>query len=192
MSCLRPDLMDLYLEGELDKDGRRNFEAHLDSCPPCREALENRRLFERAISSLPPLEVPPGFAAAVMARLPAERRHAFGRLAALLTGSSVLLAALLGYHAITGEGLVEILVSAGRSVAGLAGLVISLAAKVFGMLSVLLDVAADLGQVLWKGLAVLAAVLRPEILSIAALLGFSLFVLVFLGLRKITSLGERP
>jgi hypothetical protein len=191
MSCLRPDRMDLYLEGELDPAERRELEAHLRLCPGCREALEDRRAWERAFSSLPPIEVPPGFAAAVMARVPAERRHAFGWLAVSLSMAAVLFAALLGYHLVTGESLAGILLSAGRSLAGLAGLVVTLAAKAFGLVSVLLDVAADFGKVLWKGLGALGSVYRPEVIGIILVLAFGLSFLVAFGVKKIVSLGER-
>jgi hypothetical protein len=191
MSCLRPDRMDLYLEGELEVSERREFEAHLDRCPACREALEDRRAFERALSSLPPIEVPPGFAAAVMARVPAGRRRAFARLVAALSVTAALFTALLGYHLVTGETLAGILLAVGRSIAGLAGGVVTWAAKAFGLLGVLLDVAADFTGVLWRGLSALGSVYRPEVIGVILALAFGLSVLVALGVKKIVSLGER-
>lgn len=191
MSCLRPDRMDFYLEGELEASERREFEAHLDRCPACREALEDRRALERAFSSLPPIEVPPGFAAAVMARVPAGRRRSFGWLAAGLSVTAILFAALLGFRLVTGRTLAAALLAAGRSVAGLAGAVITWAAKAFGLLSVLLDVAADFTKVLWKGLGVLGSVYRPEVIGILVALAFGLSVMVVFGVKKIVSLGER-
>lgn len=191
MSCLRPDRMDLYLEGELDAAERREFEAHLRNCPDCRGALDDRRAFERAFSSLPPIEVPPGFAAAVMARIPAERRHAFGWLAALLSGTGAVLAALLGYHLVTGESLAGILFAAGRAVAGFAGRAVVLVAKALGLLGVLLDAAGDLAKALWKGLGIFSVFLRPEVVGLILVLAFALSVLVVVGVKKIVSLGER-
>ena len=192
MSCLRPDRMDLYLEGELDAAERREFEAHLRLCPDCRKALEDRRAFEGAFSSLPPIEVPPGFAAAVMARIPAERRHAFGWLVALLSGTGAILAALLGYHLVTGESLGGILFAAGRAVVDFAGRAVVLLAKAIGLLGVLLDAAGDLAKALWKGAGIFSAFLRPEVISIILVLAFGLSVLLILGVKKIVSLGERP
>jgi len=191
MNHIGRDRMDLYLEGELEGAGRRELEAHLEGCPACREALEDRRTWERAFSGLPPVEVPQGFAAAVMARIPARRRRAFGGLAASLSITAVLFAALLGYRLVTGESLVGLLLAAGRSIAGPAGLLVTLAAKVFGLAGVLLDVAADFAKVLWKGLGVLGALYRPEVVGLILVLGAGLAVLVAFGVKRIVSLGER-
>ncbi len=191
MSCLRPDRMDLYLEGELEAAERREFEAHLGRCPACREAIEDRRAFERAASSLAAIEVPPGFAAAVMARLPAGRRRALGGLVVSLSIAGALLAGLIGYRLVTGESLAGALIAVGRFLAGLAGAVVTWLAKAIGLVGVLLDVAADFGKVVWNGLGVLGSVYRPEVIGAILVLAFGLSVLVLFGVKKIVSLGER-
>jgi predicted anti-sigma-YlaC factor YlaD len=192
MSCLRPDRMDLFLEGELDGPERCDVEGHLAACPACRRVLEERRVLSLAVAGLPAIEVPSDFARAVMDRLPTERRPAFGWLASAATGTALFLAGLLGYHLLTGESLAGVLVSVGRSVIGFVSLVIPILAKVFKLVRVFIKVVADLGTALLKGLGVLASLLRPEILGLVLALGLVLFFLVFFGVRKIVSLGEKP
>ncbi len=191
MNHIGPDRMDLYLEGELEAAERSALEAHLEGCPACRETLEDRRTWERAFSGLAPVEVPQGFAAAVMARLSARRRRVLGGLAGSLSVTAAIFAALLGYRLVTGESLAGMLVAAGRSVAGPAGLLVTMAAKVFGLASVLLDVAADFASALWKGLGALGTVYRPEVVGLILVLASGLAALVVFGVKKIVSLGER-
>lgn len=190
MSCFRPDRMDLYLDGELVEAERREFEEHLALCPACRRALEDRRTLDQAFSSLPPIEVPPDFAAAILARLPEDRR-AFGWFASIVTGTALLFAGLLGYHILTGESLLGILMSVGRSVIGFIGLAVPLIAKVLELVRVFLKLTGDLGAALIKGLGILSSLLRPEIIGFTLLLGLALSLLLVLGVKKIVSLGEK-
>jgi anti-sigma factor RsiW len=111
-----------YLDGSLSADDRAALEAHLDGCPGCRRALEDRRAIAEAATSLPELEVPDDFVAGVMTRLglpdaekaPAKRARAF-RLAPVLTGASALGAVAVAISLITGNGVFGIFLSLGRS-----------------------------------------------------------------------------
>lgn len=192
MSCLRPDRMDLYLEGELPRPERTEFERHLAACPACRLELEDRRLLGRALTELPPIEVPESFVKTVLARLPRAPRSGISRVLAAVAATAAVLAALLGYHLATGESLIDLLSAAGRAVASFVGLAVPLAAKVFMALRILLELVKTLGTALLHGLGILAPFLKPEVISIAFVLGFALFVAVVLGLKKIVSFGERP
>lgn len=69
MSCLRVDEVYSYLEGELSSGATRMIEDHLDSCPRCREAVEERRILAHAADSLPRLEAPSDFSQRVMAAI---------------------------------------------------------------------------------------------------------------------------
>jgi anti-sigma factor RsiW len=191
MSCLRPDTMDLYLEGALSESERRGFDEHLGVCPACRRALEDRRALNLAFSSLPPIEVPPGFAAAVLARLPEEPRSAFGWLVSVATGTGVFLAGLLGYYLLTGESLAGVLISAGRGVLGFLSLAAPFLVKVFKVLQVFLALAGDFARALVKGLGVVSSLVSPEAIGLALLLGLTLALLLAVGVRKIVTHGER-
>jgi predicted anti-sigma-YlaC factor YlaD len=192
MSCLRPDRMDLYLEDELSGAERAEFERHLAACPACRLEFEDRRLLGLALTELPPIEVPESFVEAVMARLPRAPRRGISRVLAPVTATAAVLAAFLGYHLATGESLIDLLGAAGRAIASFVGLAVPLGAKVFMALRILLELVKTLGTALLRGLGILAPFLRPEVISIAFVLGLALFAVVVLGLKKIVSLGERP
>lgn len=191
MNCLRPDRMDLYLDGELAGPERREIEEHLAVCPACRRALEDRRTLNVAFFSLRPIEVPPGFAAAVLARLPDEPRSAFGWLVSVATGTAVFLAGLLGYYLLTGESLAGVLVSAGRGFLGFVSQAAPFLAKVFKVLQVVFALAGDLVKLLLKGLGVIASLFSPEVIGLALLLGLALACLLAVGVRKFVTQGER-
>ncbi len=61
-----------YLEHLLDEESSRSVQSHLSSCPRCRSEAEALAQSIRSVSSLPPLEPPPGFAHTVMARVREE------------------------------------------------------------------------------------------------------------------------
>jgi anti-sigma factor RsiW len=191
MSCFRPDVMDLYLEDALSESERREFEEHMAVCPGCAETLEDRRVFNQAFSSLPPIEVPPDFAAAVLARLPEEPRSAFGWLVSVATGTGVFLAGLLGYYLLTGESLAGVLISAGRGALGFVSLTAPFLAKVFKALQVVFALAGDLASALVKGLGVVSSIFSPEAIGLALFLGLALALLLAVGVRKIVTQGER-
>ena len=127
-----------------------------------------------------------------MGRLAKAPKRRFGRALAAVAAAGAALTALLGYYLATGQGLVDFLGDLWKVLAGFAGLVVPVAAKVLMVLRALVELVKALGTALLHGLGILAPLLRPEVISIAALLGFGLFVLVFLGFKKIASLGERP
>lgn len=191
MTCLRPDAMDFYLEGALPDSERRGFDEHLGICPACRRALEDRRALNLAFSSLPPVEVPPGFAASVLARLPEEPRAAFGWLVSVAVGTGVFLAGLLGYYLLTGESLAGVLVSAGRDVLGFISLATPFLAKIFKTLQVVFALTGDLAKFLVKGFGVVSSLVSPEIIGLALLLGLALALLLAVGVRKFVTQGER-
>ncbi len=111
MNCLSIERIYAYLEGELSSAENRDFEVHLDACPKCRDAFEERRRMLQAIESLPAFEVPPDFAEAVMDRIsapPAKSRVPFIRwTAAALAGVLALIAVLSGIALVTGQNLFQ-------------------------------------------------------------------------------------
>ncbi len=93
MNC--PDLAQIYacLEKELSPEDRLRLEEHLATCSRCRRLLADRRLYLEASSSLPQLELPPGFTERVMAGLPPLKSPA--RLWLWLAGGAYLLFSLV-------------------------------------------------------------------------------------------------
>lgn len=69
------DKLTEFLDGELSKEERARFEAHLASCPDCRRTVESWRKASRAFFQASPLPTAAErelFVRRVMARLPAE------------------------------------------------------------------------------------------------------------------------
>jgi predicted anti-sigma-YlaC factor YlaD len=188
---IRPEALYLYLEGELGLCDAEHLEEHLETCPACRDALAERRGLHEAFTSLPPFEVPSGFAASVLERLPepAVRRTAW--LAPLVAAASALGIGLIGFHAFTGTGLVDLLVALNRLVSSVAAEVLPLAVKTFKLFGVLMTVISNLLSVGLQGLATFTRVLGPA--GTIAALGLALLVvslLAYLGTRRFLNQGE--
>ncbi len=61
-----------YLERELDEQAQADLAEHLDQCSACRAELASLQRTLETLRSLPELEAPTGFSAAVMARIEAQ------------------------------------------------------------------------------------------------------------------------
>lgn len=194
MTCLRPDVADLYLEAELGPEERRECEAHLEGCPACRRMLEERRLFDQAAASLPAVEIPTDFASRVMARLPETgapaRRRAWLAPAAATAG--FLLAGLLGAYLATGQGLTGVLRVVGRSFLDGLSLIVPLFAKVLKLVPVFARLVWEIGGALLRGLGALSSSFKPEVQGLALAGGFALIALTFFGLKALESIGRKP
>lgn len=191
MSCFSADRIYLYLEGELGPDDRRAFEEHLGSCPICRDALEERRPLHQAFTSLPPLEIPLGFARAVMARIPERTGTALSRAAAFATGALALMAGLLALHFLLGKSLADTLIQAIRSLTGGFGGLLPLLAKVLKSAALVLEILYELASALAGGLRILFSYLGPGTLGLILSLGSLLLLLLLFGAKRLLSLGEK-
>jgi predicted anti-sigma-YlaC factor YlaD len=195
MTCLRPDVIDLCLGGELEAAERRECEAHLDACPACRRMLADRRALDQAVAALPSIEIPPDFAARVMGRLPAAEpgaARAWGWLASAAAGAGLLLAGFLGVYLATGQSLMGVLMSLGRALMAFLSLVVPLLAKVLKIVPVFARLAWEIAGALLRGLGVFSSSLRPEAQGFILAAGFALVVLTIFGLKTIESLGRKP
>ncbi len=188
--CPRADSLYLYLEGELGPYDARKIEEHVECCAACREALEERRLLHQAFTSLPPFEVPKGFARSVMDSLPEPEARGRGWLAPLVAAAAGLAAGLAGFHLFTGTGISEVLVALngffGQAVAQAA----PLAVKTFKLGGVLLKISRDLLTLGLEGLEAFSRVLGPQGIALVAGLTALLAVLAFFGARRFLHQGE--
>ena len=189
-SCPRPEDLYLYLEGELGPYDARKLEEHVECCAACREALAERRLLHEAFTTLPPFEVPAGFAKSVMDSLPEPEAAKAGWLNPLLAGTAALAVGLLGFYLLTGTSLIEVLVAVngflGSGVARIAPLVV----KTIKLGGVLLKVAGDLLALGLEGLGTFTRLLGRE--GTVAVLGLVLLltILAVLGARRFLHQGE--
>jgi predicted anti-sigma-YlaC factor YlaD len=189
--CRSAESFYLYLEGELDPAERHGLEAHLEDCPACREALAERRLLHEAFTSLPPIEVPPDFALSVMDSLPEPAEAKARWLAPLFAGSAALVIGLFGFYLLTGESLSGVLIAVSRSFSSGFGRLLPLFAKLLKVGALLLDVTSDFISMLGKGLAAFLSSLGPDGIGIILGLGLLLSLLLFLGAKRLLSLGEK-
>jgi anti-sigma factor RsiW len=180
----------LYLEDGLNPYEARKIEEHVEACTRCREALEERRILHEAFTTLPPFEVPEGFARSVLAALP-EPEPARGGWKALLAGLSALTLALLGFHFFTGHGLSDLLVSLNRFAGSCAAVCLPAAVKLLKIAGLLLKVGADLAGLAVDGAGAMARSLGPQGLAAAAGLAGLLAALAWFGARRYHSAGER-
>jgi anti-sigma factor RsiW len=191
-SCPRPEDIFLYLEGELGPYKARALEEHLERCEACREAVAERRLLHEAFTTLPPFEVPEGFARAVMDNLPETETVRGGWLAPLLAAAASLVVGLLGFNLLTGTSLSDVLVAVNRMAgAALSGL-LPLAAKSLKVAVLLLDVASDLAATLFTTSGAATRALGPGGLALLAGLGGAVLLLALFGVRRLLSQGEEP
>jgi len=189
--CRSAESFYLFLEGELGPSESRKFEAHLASCPSCREVLAERRLLHEAFTSLPPLEVPPDFALSVMDRIPEAAGDKARWLAPLASGSIALVTCLLGFYLLTGASLSDILVSLSRSSGSAFGRLLPLFAKLLKGGGLLLKMAADLVSILGKSLEAYLNYLGLEAVGLVLGLGLLLSLLFLYGAKKLLTLGEK-
>lgn len=189
--CRNAESFYLYLEGELDPAERHRLEAHLEDCPACREALAERRLLHEAFISLPPFEVPPDFALSVMDRLPEPATVGRRWLSSLIAATASLVVGLFGFYLLTGESLSDVLVAVSRISGSATGRFLPLLAKMFKVGTLLLDVASGFVSMLGKGLAAFFNSLGPDGIGLVLGLGLLLSLLLFLGAKRLLSLGEK-
>jgi hypothetical protein len=187
--CPRPEDLYLYLEGEMGPYDAAKLEEHVECCEACREALAERRLLHEAFVSLPPFEVPDGFARSVMESLPAPETRPLAWLAPLIASAAALSVGLLGFNLFTGLSVFDILVALngffGQAVAQVTPAVVK-AIKVTG---IVLKVAGDILVAALSGLTTVLRLLGPQgLLVIGALV--LLATLAVMGARRFLNQGE--
>jgi predicted anti-sigma-YlaC factor YlaD len=190
-TCPRPIDLALYLEDELGPYEAAKLEEHLEACAECREALAERRLLHEAFTSLPPFEVPEGFARSVMDSLPAPEERRAGWLAPLAAATAALAVGLFGFYLFTGASLSDVLISFNRIIGAATASLLPFLAKTFKVAGLLLDVSADGVSMLFAGIGAFARALGPQGVALILGLAGAVIMLALFGARKLLSAGER-
>lgn len=169
MSCLTggltPERIYAYLDGEMEEAEMRALEAHLASCPACREAVAARRRIAEAAESLPSFEVPDGFAASVMARIgpKAARKPLMRRPWAWAAGAAGLALAGAGWVLLTGRSFSDVVLDASRFLWGNVQGLATLAAKSYSYATLAVKVLGKLADQVLEGFKVLSSFIGPEV-----------------------------
>jgi predicted anti-sigma-YlaC factor YlaD len=188
---LRPDEIDLLLEGAAEPVEAARMEAHLASCAACGAVRGERKAFLEVIDGLPDLEVPPDLAARIVARAFPRRSRLWAGLAALAGGSALFVFGGLAYILATGGNLVGLLLGAGKASWG-ASRDFSLALVKLTKLAVLsLTLLARYAQDLLKTTDRLGSMISPEVYAAGIFITLAAATVCFLGLRRKFAHGER-
>jgi len=180
MRCPTPTLMEDYAEGLLSESEARNLENHFGRCAVCRRAVEDRKRWLDAFRSLPPLELPAGFARRVTEAAfppPRRRRRLLPALATGLASLSLIAMILIA----TGVcSLPSLMTGSGRLLWRGLQVSASLGAKVVTLLAALFKILAQILRLAWEGIETLTAAVPPHVhvlalVSLAVLTGFFLF-----------------
>jgi hypothetical protein len=193
MPCLTLDRLYDYLDGALPAGEKAEVDRHLADCPGCRSALEARRLLAEAAGNLPPFAVPDGFAAGIMARIPAAPMKKARRGPAWAVGGAAFTLAGFSLAVIlSGQGVLSFLRKAGGAFGSYLEGALSLAAKGLKILTLAGKIIVTLsGQVL-DTLRSIAEMIGPEGRAVVA--GGALVIVITGGmfLRRRQTLSERP
>ncbi len=192
MSHLRPDEIDLFLEGTAEPDEAARAEGHLAACAACDAVRRDRKAFLEAIGGLPDLEVPPDLAARILARAFPPKRRMSGAFVALAGAPAFLLIAGLAYALATGRNVVGLLIGAGKASWGAAADFSLALVKVTKLAILTLSLLARLTGDLMEGMARLSSMIRPEIYAAGLFIVLIAAAACFLGLRRMLAHGERP
>jgi predicted anti-sigma-YlaC factor YlaD len=192
MSCLSLEQAYLYLEGELEPAESRLVERHLDLCPGCRRAVEERKILHEAALTLPSVEVPPDFSSRVLDRIPVWSPAPLARLMVFAAAAGSFFLVFLGMVLVTGRNLPAILALAIRSLGDFLGRSATALGKALEILVTGFKLAGGFLGGLWKILETLShSFFRPEAVAPAVALGLVLTSLILLGMKRFLFSGEK-
>jgi len=191
MKCINPSEIYLFLEGELSDQRNSEIKSHLDSCPKCRQSLEQRRTLIQAINKIPLYKAPPGFSSHVMSNIRPIKLTLFEWLqagAAVLVFISVL---SLIFLTISKQGLTEFSVTLLQSIihSSKEALIISL--KFLKFLSILFNMSIQIMSLFIKNILTFMLLLSPEIQIFTVLLTLLIAVMILFSLKQKIILGDK-
>ena len=189
MSCLKiSDIYD-YIEEALSPEIREEMRRHLDVCPRCRLAVEDRKSIAAAASNLAPFEVPDDFTDRVMARIAPQKAKLPAWLIILASASSLLAVTMMALIA-SGSNIAEVFSRVSHSFWGYAKSAAVFTAKAATLLSLTGKAARPLLEAAYKGLSVLTLFIHPWVQALILGLAMGLVVSLFIAMRKKFSWGD--
>jgi hypothetical protein len=166
MSCLHPETIYGFLDGELGPAEREELGRHLAGCPKCREAVEARKTVIRAVESLPAFDVPADFARGILGQISSQaapgKATAFGWLVATAAGFLSFAATIIAAALLTGHSLSRLIPALSRfiwtNIQGLANVLTKTAKYIVIAFRILGQI---LGEIL-EGFRVMTSFVGPE------------------------------
>jgi len=189
MNCCRINDIYDYIEGSLPPGRRQEMEGHLEACPKCRRAVEERKLISRAASALPPLEVPADFTDRVMSRIAPVKAKLPVWLIILASLSSLLALGSVALIA-SGRSLIGVALGASHSFWEYAKSAAVLTARAVTLLSLAGKIIQSLLESAAKGLSLANSLLSPGLQVVILGLMTALIISLALAARKKISLGD--
>jgi len=186
--CQINDIYD-YIEGSLPPGRRQDMEGHLEACPKCRRAVEERKLISGAASALPPLELPADFTDRVMSRIAPEKAKLPVWLIILASLSSLVALGSVALIA-SGRSLMGIALGAGHSFWEYAKSAAVLTAKAATLLSLAGKIIQSLLESAAKGLSLANSLVSPWLQVVILGLMTALIISLAFAARKKISLGD--
>ncbi len=190
MNCLKIGDIYSYLEEGLSPEERKILEGHLDGCPRCQAALENRRRLAEAAASLTPIDLPADFSRQVMARLLPSRVLVPGWLIAL-TAVLTPLAFIIGIFIWSGENLIDLLSGFGDSVWIFLKNAAVLTAKALTLINVAGSLLKPLSQAVFRLLGIVPHLFSPTVQVLILFMGLALLSVFFRVFGKRFLAGEK-
>ena len=191
MDCLNIEQIYLFLEQEMSPDEMLRIQKHLDSCPRCVDAVEDRRALVLAANSLPQIEVPPDFRQLVMAAIFPDKVPLSVWVKSIAAGLSSTVFAFLLYYIFSGKNLADLFISIGQFFLSVLSALSTGLAKILKLAGYLVNILFDLVRLLIKGFVQLTTLLSPEAQFIIIAITLFLSALLLFGVRRKFMMGEK-
>ena len=191
MDCLNIEQIYLFLEQEMSPDEMLRIQKHLDSCPRCVNAVEDRRALILAANSLPQIEVPPDFRQQVMAAIFPDKVPLSVWVKSIAAGLSSTVFAFLLYYIFSGKNLADLFISIGQFFLSVLSALSTGLAKILKLAGYLVNILFDLVRLLIKGFVQLTTLLSPEAQFIIIAITLFLSALLLFGVRRKFMMGEK-
>jgi hypothetical protein len=191
MKCLSVEQIYLYLEKELPSLGSDQIKKHLESCPKCRSAVDERMKMLQAVSSLSDFEVPPDFAQQVMERIYTKKVSLFSWLGAIAAGFFLSAFAGLAYLIISGQSLSRIFIQMNFLVLNIISTITMLWVKLLKFAAITSALIRKFFSYILTPLTHFTSIISPEIQIIVITVFLFFLILLAYGLRKKILIGEK-
>jgi hypothetical protein len=182
MSCPNVHQIYLYLEDELPGDERDLLEKHISSCEPCKILLEDRKKMMQAVETLPPLVMPADFTQQLMAKVFPKASPVRIWIAGLATAFSLMMFLFLAVYLQSDISLSGMFVRLNSGLWAFVKNISVFTVKLFKIASVIFEILTQFVSFVFKTLASLTTLIRPEfqifLITLTVILSISAFYMM--------------